>query len=66
MSKQFDKWLDETNLIPPPANPPTPVWEPTNNLSKLVIIPLEETQHILLNENYIHFTTSETRGISKK
>jgi len=61
-----DKWLDETNLIPPEPTQPTPVWEPSDNLSKLVVVPLEETNHKLLTENYLQFTTQETRGISKK
>ena len=47
-------------------NQSTPVWEPSNNLSKLVIVPLEETEHNLIHENYIQFKSKETRGISKK
>jgi len=46
------------NLNPPPD------WEKSDNLSDLVVVPLEETQHTLLNDNYIHFKTNETRGIS--
>ena len=61
-----DKWLDETNLIPPQPTQPTPIWELSDNLSKLVVVPLEETNHKLLTENYVHLTTQETRGISKK
>ena len=61
-----DKWLDETNLISPAPIQPTPVWEPSDNLSNLVVVPLEETNHKLLTENYLQFTTQETRGISKK
>ena len=61
-----DKWLDETNLIPPEPTQPTSIWEPSENLSNLVVVPLEETNHKLLTENYLQFTTQETRGISKK
>ena len=40
-----------TNLIPPLHNKPTPVWEPSNNLSQLVVVPLEETDHKLITYN---------------
>jgi len=61
-----NKWMDETNNIPSLPNQPTPVWDPSDDLSRLVIVPLEETDHKLLSDTYIHFTTKETRGISKK
>jgi len=48
------------------SNQPTPVWEPSDNLSKLVIVPLEDTEHKLVHDNYIQFNTEETRGVSKK
>ena len=44
--------------------PTTPDWERADNLSDLVVVPLEETQHTLLNEYYMDFKTHETRGIS--
>ena len=32
-----DKWLSETNLIPPEPRQPTSIWEPSDNLSNLVV-----------------------------
>ena len=60
-----DKWLDETNLIPPELTQPTSIWEPSDNLSNLVVVPLEETNHKLLTENYLQFTPRNQRDFKK-
>lgn len=62
MTENLRRSLDEKNneLVTSPG------WEPSDNLSKLVIVPLEETRHKLINENYLQFNSEETRGISKK
>jgi len=62
MTENLRRSLDEKNneLVTSPG------WEPSDNLSKLVIVPLEETEHKLKHEHYIEFNSEETRGLSKK
>tara|TARA_Y100001970_G_C14040150_1_gene753279 strand:+ start:177 stop:788 length:612 start_codon:yes stop_codon:yes gene_type:complete len=43
-----------------------PIWEQSDNLSNLIIVPLDETEYKLKHENYIEVNSEETRGISKK
>ena len=38
-------------------------WVSSDNLSNLVIIPLEDTEHTLLHENFLHIKGEEHRGL---
>ena len=40
-------------------------WVSSDNLSNLVVIPLRDTEHTLLHENFIHIKGEEHRGLSK-
>ena len=40
-------------------------WVSEDNLSKLMIVPLEDTEHTLLHENFLHIKGIEYRGLSK-
>ena len=39
-------------------------WEQSDNLSNLIVVPLDETEYKLIHENYR--SIMKTRGISKK
>ena len=41
-------------------------WVPAENLSGLVVVPLEDTEHVFLHENFLHIKGTEHRGLSKK
>ena len=40
-------------------------WVSSDNLSNLVVIPLKDTEHTLLHENFLHIKGVEHRGLSK-